>query len=439
MLIIWIVWQAGHALMQPEIRDFFIHSIQACVPKSYAQAYGEVMVTAAFLNNFAGDNVRRLAQSFGVPGDHYGQMTVGHRWPYGPVAIVTPFNFPLEIPVLQLMGALFMGNKPLLKPSEQVSIVMEQFLRLLHHCGMDRADVDLLNARGPVAQEVITETPVRLTQFTGSSRVGERLAAATNGKIKLEDAGFDWKILGPDVGDVDYVAWQCDQDAYATTGQKCSAQSILFVHENWQKVSLMKLLQKLAERRTLDDLTVGPCLTVTTRQFLDHTHSLSSIPGAQILWGGKELTQHKIPDRYGAVEPTAVFVPLAEMMKQEYFDNCVSEIFAPFQVVTYFNDDTLPLVLEALERMSHHLTAAVVSNDPAFQTQVLAHTVNGTTYAGRRARTTGAPQNHHFGPAGDPRGAAIGTPEAIQTVWSCHREIIHDVLVPASWQQPKAT
>ena len=59
--------------------------------------------------------------------------------------------------------------------------------------------------------------------------------------------------------------------------------------------------------------------------------------------------------------------------------------------------------------------------------QVLAHTVNGTTYAGLRARTTGAPQNHWFGPAGDPRAAGIGTPEAIRLVWSCHREIISDV------------
>ena len=40
---------------------------------------------------------------------------------------------------------------------------------------------------------------------------------------------------------------------------------------------------------------------------------------------------------------------------------------------------------------------------------------------------TGAPQNHWFGPAGDPRGAGIGTPEAIKLVWSCHREIINDV------------
>lgn len=428
--------QAGSALMQPDVADFFCASIQACVPKSRAQAMGEVTVTAAFLNNFAGDNVRRLAKSFGVSGDHYGQQSVGHRWPYGPVAIVTPFNFPLEIPVLQLMGALYMGNKPVLKPSEQVSIVMEQFLRLLIDCGMDPADVDFLNCRGPVAQQVICETPVRLTQFTGSSKVGEILAKATNGKVRLEDAGFDWKVIGPDVGDVDYVAWQCDQDAYASTGQKCSAQSIVFVHENWKSVGFEEKVKVLAERRRLEDWTVGPVLTVTTKNFLQHTSNLSAIPGARVLWGGKELANHKIPAKYGAVEPTAVYVPLKEMLKDEHFDTCVTEIFGPFQVITYYNDETLPDVLEALERMSHHLTAAVVSNDPAFQTHVLAHTVNGTTYAGRRARTTGAPQNHHFGPAGDPRGAAIGTPEAIQLVWSCHREIIHDTLVPSDWKQP---
>lgn len=83
-------------------------------------------------------------------------------------------------------------------------------------------------------------------------------------------------------------------------------------------------------------------------------------------------------------------------------------------------------MLGALERCEAHLTAAVVSRDIQFQNHVLANTVNGTTYSGIRARTTGAPQNHWFGPAGDPRGAGIGSPEAIRMVWSCHREIIFD-------------
>ncbi|KAJ4866589.1 Delta-1-pyrroline-5-carboxylate dehydrogenase 12A1 [Raphanus sativus] len=71
----------------------------------------------------------------------------------------------------------------------------------------------------------------RMTLFTGSSRVAEKLALDLKGRIRLEDAAFDWKVLGPDVQEVDYVAWVCDQDAYACSGQKCSAQSMLFMHE----------------------------------------------------------------------------------------------------------------------------------------------------------------------------------------------------------------
>ena len=332
-----------------------------------------------------------------------------------------------------------MGNKPVLKPAEKVAVVMEQFLHLLHHCGMPKEDVDYLNCQGPVAEALVTESSIRLTQFTGSSRVAEHLAQKTGGKVKIEDAGFDWKILGPDVSDAEYVAWQCDQDAYATQGQKCSAQSILFMHKNWKEVDLIEKLKNNASKRSLDDLTIGPILTHTTKNIKDHISKLLEIPGSTLLFGGKEIDNHDIPDIYGAIEPTAVFVPLKEMLKDEYFDVCATELFAPFQVITEFGDEEVDLVIEACERMSHHLTAAIVSNDDEFQTKILANTVNGTTYAGKRARTTGAPQNHWFGPAGDPRGAGIGTPESIQMVWSCHREIIKDTIIPTNWVQSKPT
>ncbi len=104
-----------------------------------------------------------------------------------------------------------------------------------------------------------------------------------------------------------------------------------------------------------------------------------------------------------------------------------------------YGDEGLPDVLRVLERMSHHLTAAVVSADVEFQAQVLAASVNGTTYCGMRARTTGAPQNHWFGPSGDPRAAGIGTPEAIVSTWSGHREIVFDQgALPARWATPPA-
>lgn len=432
--------KAAHLLSLPEVSDFFSKLIQRVAPKSYQQAQGEVYVTQKFLENFCGDQVRFLARSFAVPGNHLGQQSHGFRWPYGPVSIITPFNFPLEIPVLQLMGALYMGNKPVLKVDSKVSIVAEQMLRLLHECGLPMEDVDFINCDGKTMNKLLMEAKPRMTLFTGSSRVAEKLAVDLKGRIKLEDAGFDWKILGPDVQEVDYVAWVCDQDAYACSGQKCSAQSILFMHENWGRSSLINKMTELAASRKLDDLTIGPVLTFTTESMLEHVNKLLQIPGSKLLFGGEALENHSIPAIYGAIKPTAVFVPIEEILKDDNYELVMREIFGPFQIVTEYKDSQLSMALDALERMHAHLTAAVVSNDVLFLQEVVGKSVNGTTYAGLRARTTGAPQNHWFGPAGDPRGAGIGTPEAIKLVWSCHREIIYDIgPVPKPWETPKAT
>lgn len=46
------------------------------------------------------------------------------RWPFGPVGLITPFNFPLEIPALQLMGALYMGNKPIVHVDRRCDLPM---------------------------------------------------------------------------------------------------------------------------------------------------------------------------------------------------------------------------------------------------------------------------------------------------------------------------
>lgn len=433
--------RAAALLAEQPVADYFARLIQRVMPKSLAQCQGEVLVTRIFLENFSGDGVRFLARGFSNPGDHPGQESRGYRWPYGPVAVIAPFNFPLEIPALQVMGALFMGNRPLVKVDSKVSAVFEQFLRLLIHAGLPATDVDLIHTTGAEMGRLLeaAKHDLKLVQFTGSSAVAERIAAQYHGRVRLEDAGFDWKILGPDYRPewLDYVAWQCDQDAYAASGQKCSAQSILFVHRNWS-ADLLPKLAALAARRRLDDLTIGPVLTWTTERMLAHIEAVSAIPGARRLFGGNPLTGHTIPERYGALEPTAVQVPLAAI--DDHFDLVTTELFGPFQIVVEYDDADLGHVLDIFSRMSQHLTAAVVSADIGFQNTVLGATLNGTTYCGIRARTTGAPQNHWFGPCGDPRAAGIGTPEAIRTTWSGHREIIMDQgPLPEGWTLPPPT
>ncbi|MDH3588610.1 MAG: aldehyde dehydrogenase family protein [Gammaproteobacteria bacterium] len=431
--------RAAALLANDDVESYFAKLIQRVMPKSWQQCLNEVVVTRVFLENFAGDGVRFLGRGFSNPGDVTGQESRGYRWPYGPVVVIAPFNFPLEIPALQALGALFMGNRPLVKVDSKVSVVFEQFLRLLIHSGLSPNDIDLIHCRGERMGEVLDalKEHVRMIQFTGSSDIAEIIARKVNGAVRLEDAGFDWKIIGPDFEErwLDYVAWQADEDAYNASGQKCSAQSILFVHDNWSS-QLIPKLKTLAARRSLGDLSIGPVLSWTNDQIKEHIDATLSVPGAELLFGGSPIDGHDIPACYGAYEPTAIRVPLSAVCGKD-FELLTTELFGPFQIISTYGDDDIPVLLGLLERMSHHLTAAVVSADPVFQNRILSATVNGTTYCGMRARTTGAPQNHWFGPSGDPRAAGIGTPEAIISTWSGHREIIMDQGdLPHDWQTP---
>lgn len=67
---------------------------------------------------------------------------------------------------------------------------------------------------------------------------------------------------------------------------------------------------------------------------MGHKNKLPKIPGSKLLFGGKALMNHSIPAIYGAIEPSAVFVPLEEILKDDNYELVTKEIFGPFQIVT---------------------------------------------------------------------------------------------------------
>lgn len=73
-------------------------------------------------------------------------------------------------------------------------------------------------------------------------------------------------------------------------------------------------------------------LQVTNEVMLDHMNKLLKIPGSKLLFGGEPLKNHSIPPIYGALKPTAVYIPLEEMMKDGNSELVTKEIFGPFQV-----------------------------------------------------------------------------------------------------------
>lgn len=71
---------------------------------------------------------------------------------------------------------------------------MEQFIRMLHHCGLPKTDIDFLYSDGPIMNEILIKGECKMTLFTGSQAVADKLAVDLKGRVKLEDAGFDWKV-----------------------------------------------------------------------------------------------------------------------------------------------------------------------------------------------------------------------------------------------------
>jgi len=54
-----------------------------------------------------------------------------------------------------MMGALFMGNKPIVKGDSRASFPLEEWIRMLHYCGLPKTDLDFLHADGPVMEAIL--------------------------------------------------------------------------------------------------------------------------------------------------------------------------------------------------------------------------------------------------------------------------------------------
>ena len=83
-----------------------------------------------------------------------------------------------------LLGATFAWHMQWLKMSCRVSIVAEQFIRMLHHVGMPKGDLDYIQGNGRVVGEILKQGHPRSTLFTGSQKVAEQLALDLKGKVR---------------------------------------------------------------------------------------------------------------------------------------------------------------------------------------------------------------------------------------------------------------
>ena len=166
-------WAAAIAARHEELAQLVTRE----VGKPIGEARGEVGRCVMILRYYAGEAVRGIGDV--IPAQVAGALQFSSRQPLGVVALITPWNFPVAIPLWKAAPALAFGNTVVLKPSEMSS----QSAALLAECaaaaGLPRAMFNVVLGAGDVVGAALDRRrAVRAVSFTGSGRVGATVAAA---------------------------------------------------------------------------------------------------------------------------------------------------------------------------------------------------------------------------------------------------------------------
>lgn len=223
------------------------------VGKPIGEARGEVGRCVVILRYYAGEAVREMGEV--IPSQSPGALQYSLREPLGVVALITPWNFPLAIPLWKAAPAIAFGNTVVLKPAESSSYLATLLAETALAAGIPTGVFNVLLGAGTTVGAALIEAPeVRAVSFTGSGAVGARIgasAAARNIRYQTEMGGKNVVIVMPDA-DIAKAASLTAAGAMRYAGQKCTATSRVIVAREVEGDFMRQLQAQIAS------LPIGP-------------------------------------------------------------------------------------------------------------------------------------------------------------------------------------
>ncbi len=257
------------------------------VGKPVAEAGGEVARAIAILRYYAQQAFDPLGATHAAPGDGLAFTT---RRPRGIAALITPWNFPLAIPLWKAAPALAYGNAVLLKPAEQATACALRLGELLAPLLPDGL-LRVLPGAADTGQAVIAAGDV--VSFTGSTSVGQSvvLSAARRGvQVQAEMGGQNPAIVLPDA-DLVAAAAAIAGAVAGYAGQKCTATKRVIVVGDPAAFTdaLVAAVQALpAGDPAQDGIVVGPVIDAAARARVLEAAGSATAAGGRVLTGGTQ-------------------------------------------------------------------------------------------------------------------------------------------------------
>ena len=189
-----------------------------------------------------------------------GRFGIVRRFPIGPIAGISPFNFPLNLALHKLAPALASGNTIVLKPPSRDPLTMLLFAEILDEAGVPKGAVSILPMSREVGDALVADERFKLLSFTGSPDVGwEMKRRAGMKKVVLELGGNAGVIVDADA-DLEYAVGRIKFGAFAYAGQVCISVQRVFVLEPSTSASARCWSSRPARSRWATRSTARPSL-----------------------------------------------------------------------------------------------------------------------------------------------------------------------------------
>ncbi len=285
-----------------------------------------------------------------LPGND-GREAQIRRVPLGPVAGISPFNFPLNLVSHKVAPALAAGNPILLRPASQTPVSSLILGRIVLEAGWPEDAIAVLPCSTETARPLVEDDRIKLLTFTGSPAVGWGLKARAGRKRVTLELGGNAAVIVHEDADVAYAAERVAWGGFAYAGQTCISVQRVFVHEAVYEAfaaELVRHVEALKVGDPLDEETdLGPLIDQANADRVEEWLGEARAAGATILTGG---------EREGNVWRPTVLADAGEELRI----SC-EEAFAPVVGLTRYGD--VHEAIAAAGRSEFGLQAGIFTHD----------------------------------------------------------------------------
>ncbi|SFL43671.1 aldehyde dehydrogenase (NAD+) [Paenibacillus sp. 1_12] len=334
--------------------------------KTLPEAKGETARGVAILRYYAGEGMRKIGDV--IPSTDSEALMFTTRVPLGVVGVISPWNFPVAIPIWKMAPALIYGNTVVLKPATETAVTAAKVVECFAEAGLPAGVINLITGSGSVIGQGLAEhKDVNGITFTGSNQVGKSVgqaALARGAKYQLEMGGKNPVIIADDAN-LDLAVDGTISGGIKSTGQKCTATSRVIVMSAVYEAFKDKLVNKVRDLKVGHGLEqgtwLGPCANENQLKTVVSYIEKGIAEGAELLVGGARPEQADLADGF-YIQPTVFDKVTPDMAIAR------EEVFGP--LLALIQVDTMEEAIALANDSDYGLSASIytqnISNILAF-------------------------------------------------------------------------